>query len=1825
MKKKVLSLMMTLMLGFFGLAQAQVSLPYEDGFENGIGEWTMTDCHSSTGLSTSTSYIHSGSSSFTFHWTTTPPQYLISPQLSGVTGSLNVEFYYKAASSGTYSETFMVGYSTTTADVSSFTFGEEITATAGADWALYSNSFPAGTKYIAIDCTSNDAYYLCLDDFAFTTTGGGGGGGSTAMYDFEDSTTQGWTTIDADGDGYTWVLGSAIGGIYLVDGASLSGSGHESSNDLMCSGSYSNVNGVGALTPDNYLVSPQVQLGGSISFYACGQDAGYAAEHFGVAVSTTSNSSASAFTTVQEWTLSAKSVGAPTQYTRSGNRDQGAWYQFTVDLSAYSGQGYIAIRHFNCTDQFILDVDDINISESSGGGGGGSSESIIYDFENSTTQGWTTIDADGDGYTFVLGSAIGGVYLVDGASLAGSGHNSSNDLMCSGSYSNVDGVGALTPDNYLVSPQVTLGGSIDFWACGQDGNYAAEHFGVAISTTNNTSASAFTTIQEWTLSAKSVGAPTQYTRSGNRDQGAWYHFTVDLSAYSGQGYIAIRHFNCSDQFILDIDDITIVEGTGGGSQTTYTITATPNPLEGGYITIAYRSDRDQTYDFEDGTTQGWTAIDADGDGFNWGLHAPDATYTNDVGHNESSYYFNSASYDNETSTALTPNNFLVSPQVTLGGTISFWAQAQDPNYAAEHFGVAVSTTSATNPSAFTTIQEWTMTAKSTGVPGNHMTRSGSRTTNTWYQFTADLSAYSGQGYVAIRHFNCTDMFVLNVDDITITSGGSGGQTGQTVTGQFNEGQTCILTAIPFTGYHFVNWTENGTVVSTNAVYSFTVTGNRTLYANFSNDAGQTYTITAMPDPVEGGYVTIAYRGDRTVVFSDDFETGIGNWTLIDADGDGNNWYDLIDNNPNNIPGHNGSAGFATSASYASAALTPDNYLVSPQLALNGTFSFWACGQDNSWAAEHFGVAVSTTNATDASAFTTIQEWTLSAKSGSGVLTSETRDGMTRDQGNWYQFTVDLSSYAGQMGYIAIRHFDCTDMFRINVDDVELITSDGGQTGETVSGVFNEGQTCILSAFPFTGYHFVNWTENGTVVSTNDVYSFTVTGNRTLVAHFSNESGQTYTITATPNPLEGGYITIAYRGERDQLTYDFDDSSLSGWTDIDADGDGYGWVLGTAIAGIYLVDGASLAGSGHNASNDMVCSGSYSNVVGALTPDNYLVSPQVQLGGSISFWACGQDSGYAEEHFGVAVSTTNNTDASAFTTIQEWTLTAKSIGAPTEYTRSGNRDQGAWYQFTVDLSAYAGQTGYIAIRHFNCTDMFILDVDDIVITEGTGGSGDDPEMGETVTATFEEGQTCILSAFPFTGYHFLNWTENGTVVSTNDVYSFTVTGNRTLVANFSNAPAQTYTITATPNPLEGGYITIAYREERDELTYDFDDSSMGEWTNIDADGDGYSWVLGTAIAGIYLVDGASLAGTGHNSSNDMVCSGSYSNVVGALTPDNYLVSPQVQLGGSISFWACGQDSGYAEEHFGVAVSTTNNTNASAFTTVQEWTLTAKSVGAYTEYTRSGNRDQGAWYQYTVDLSAYAGQTGYIAIRHFNCTDMFILDVDDIVITEGAGGDTPETGETVSAVFEEGQTCVLTTHPFSGYYFVNWTENGAEVSNTAVYSFEVTCDRNLVANFSQQPAENYTINAVANPTAGGTVTGTGTYAYGTEITLGVTLNESYIFEYWTEGGLIVSYDQDYTFTVTGNRDLVACLKLDEDGVGEHTINVAVYPNPVSDKLNVEATETIDQVEVFNINGAKVFSQKNYTEKAEINTTNLPAGTYVIRMTTKNACEVRSFVKF
>ena len=81
---------------------------------------------------------------------------------------MKLSFWYRASNEN-LPETFQVGYSTTTDDISAFTWGDEITAS-NKQWTQYRKTFPAGTKYVAVRYNSNDQAALLLDDFTFNNT-----------------------------------------------------------------------------------------------------------------------------------------------------------------------------------------------------------------------------------------------------------------------------------------------------------------------------------------------------------------------------------------------------------------------------------------------------------------------------------------------------------------------------------------------------------------------------------------------------------------------------------------------------------------------------------------------------------------------------------------------------------------------------------------------------------------------------------------------------------------------------------------------------------------------------------------------------------------------------------------------------------------------------------------------------------------------------------------------------------------------------------------------------------------------------------------------------------------------------------------------------------------------------------------------------------------------------------------------------------------------------------------------------------------------------------------------------------------------------------------------------------------------------------------------------------------------------------------------------------------------------------------------------------------------------------------------------------------------
>ena len=138
-------------------------------------------------------------------------------------------------------------------------------------------------------------------------------------------------------------------------------------------------------------------------------------------------------------------------------------------------------------------------------------------------------------------------------------------------------------------------------------------------------------------------------------------FTYDLSDYSGMGSIAIRHYNISDIFSVNVDDIVVTNAQG---ETVF------------------------SENFEGSISSAISIMDLDGDGYNWGL----GTSSTDAQGNPTgngNYYLNSESYVNFVG-ALTPDNWLVISDVELGGQLTFVARALDPEWVGDNFGVFVS-------------------------------------------------------------------------------------------------------------------------------------------------------------------------------------------------------------------------------------------------------------------------------------------------------------------------------------------------------------------------------------------------------------------------------------------------------------------------------------------------------------------------------------------------------------------------------------------------------------------------------------------------------------------------------------------------------------------------------------------------------------------------------------------------------------------------------------------------------------------------------------------------------------------------------------------------------------------------------------------------------------------------------------------------------------------------------------------------------------------------------------------------------------------------------
>ncbi len=176
-------------------------------------------------------------------------------------------------------------------------------------------------------------------------------------------------------------------------------------------------------------------------------------------------------------------------------------------------------------------------------------------------------------------------------------------------------------------------------------------------------------------------------------------------------------------------------------------------------------------------------------------------------------------------------------------------------------------------------------------------------------------------------------------------------------------------------------------------------------------------------------------------------------------------------------------------------------------------------------------------------------------------------------------------------------------------------------------------------------------------------------------------------------------------------------------------------------------------------------------------------------------------------------------------------------------------------------------------------------------------------------------------------------------------------------------------------------------------------------------------------------------------------------------------------------------------------------------------------------------------------------------------------------------TPDNSGTVTGTggYNYGEECTLTANAKPGYEFVKWTKNGTNVSTDASFTFTVNASATYVAHFQ---TKSFTVSVSAQPSNGGTVSGGGTFNYGQSCTVHAAPADGFAFINWTDGGVVVSSDANYTFTVTGNKSLLAHFSQNSGGGA-----------PIG---------AINGLFTINANGEQVyFSKGNLQYKASTNT--------------------------
>lgn len=585
--------------------------------------------------------------------------------------------------------------------------------------------------------------------------------------------------------------------------------------------------------------------------------------------------------------------------------------------------------------------------------------------------------------------------------------------------------------------------------------------------------------------------------------------------------------------------------------------------------------------------------------------------------------------------------------------------------------------------------------------------------------------------------------------------------------------------------------------------------------------------------------------------------------------------------------------------------------------------------------------------------------------------------------------------------------------------------DGGTT--TGDGPYAPGAAVTLTATPAPGFRFVSWEDNHDIVSQTASHSFTADVNHSLIAHFAPVLPQ-FTVEISTQPAAGGTVSgggALDEGSQATLTataapgYKFD-----GWQDS------LGTVVSTSAAYSFVV----------TANVTLLA-------VFSVLPDyTVTVSASPAAGGSVTGGGT---------YLSGTSATVIATPAGGYL-FSKWTAGGSTVSTSGTYT------------FNVTAS-----------RALSAVFVPVGEARTITLNRN-------PSAGGTVTGggSYLTGDSVTVSAIPSPNYVFTRWTiSGGTTVSTEPDYTFTVTGNITLTARFT----ESIIITATSAFPEAGDV------EMDSADY-----KTGDTADADAlANDGYVFV--------HWTENGSVVSTAETYSFNVT---GPRDLVGHFTWEGgWLISarPAQPAGGSVS--------GDGPYHDGDAVIL--SAVAEEGYTFLHWKEGADIVSTDADYN-------------------FAAGANRVLTAHFAATEEITA-----LSVPAAGGSVFGAGS-----YLPGEEITLTAEAAEGYVFSHWMKDGIVISTAENYIITVTGPQTYVAYFVVSVNDVHITLSADPPSAADELQGGGDYQQGDEVEVEAEAKNGWIFSHWSEATTCVSKVEEFEFTATRSRTLVAHFVNDPD---------------------------------------------------------------------------------